>query len=87
MSRSTTTQYMFWRAFPILAFASLLLLRGSYRRLAGILSILAYCTLLHALMHAEARLSEPLHPLLLVIAAGAASRVWSGGFRRVHSAS
>jgi len=50
-------------------------------------SILAYCTLLHAVTHAEERLSEPLHPLLLVIVAGAALRVWSGGFRRVHSAS
>jgi Dolichyl-phosphate-mannose-protein mannosyltransferase len=87
MSRSTTAQYMLWRAFPIVGFAALLVLRGSYRRLAGILSILAYCTLLHAVTHAEARLSEPLHPLLLVIVAGAALRVWSAGFRRVHSAS
>ena len=71
MSRNTTAQYMVWRAFPLLAFASLFLLRGSYARLAGILSIVAYCTLLHALTHAEARLSEPLHPLLLVIVAGA----------------
>jgi hypothetical protein len=83
MSRSTTAQYMLWRAFPILAFASLLMLRGAYRRLAGILSILAYCTLLHAVTHAEVRLSEPLHTLLLVIVAGAAVRVWSAGFRRV----
>ena len=87
MSRSTTAQYMFWRAFPIGGFAALLVLRGSYRRLAGILSILAYCTLLHAITHAEARLSEPLHPLLLVIVAGAALRVSSAGLRRVHSAS
>ena len=87
MSRSTTAQYMVWRAFPIVGFAALLVLRGSYRRLAGILSILAYCTLLHAVTHAEARLSEPLHPLLLVIVAGAAVRVWSIGFRRVPSES
>ena len=87
MSHSTTAQYMFWRAFPIGGFAALLVLRGSYRRLAGILSILAYCTLLHAITHAEARLSEPLHPLLLVIVAGAALRVSSAGLRRVHSAS
>ena len=87
MSRSTTAQYMFWRAFPLVGFAALLLLRGSYRRLAGIFAILAYCTLLHAVTHAEVRLSEPLHPLLLVIVAGAAVRVWSAGFHRVRSAS
>ena len=87
MSRSVTAQYMVWRAFPILGFASLLVLRGSYRRLAAILSILAYCTLLHAVTHAEARLSEPLHPLLLVILAAAVLRVLPAGWRRVHSAS
>jgi hypothetical protein len=81
MSRSTTAQYVFWRAFPLVGFAALLVLRGSYRRLAAILAILAYCTLLHAVTHAEARLSEPLHPLLLVIVAGAAVRVWSAGLR------
>ena len=74
MSRSTTAHYMLWRAFPLVGFAALLVLRGSYWRLAVILSILAYCTLLHAVTHAEVRLSEPLHPLLLVIVAGAALR-------------
>jgi 4-amino-4-deoxy-L-arabinose transferase-like glycosyltransferase len=68
-SRSTTAQYMLWRAFPLVAFAALLWLRPYWRRLLPLLAILAYCTLLHAITHAEARLSEPLHPLLLVILA------------------
>jgi Dolichyl-phosphate-mannose-protein mannosyltransferase len=72
MSRSTAAQYMVWRAFPILAFAGLFVLRRRLLGFRGVLSILAYCTLLHALTHAEVRLSEPLHPLLLVIAAAAA---------------
>jgi 4-amino-4-deoxy-L-arabinose transferase-like glycosyltransferase len=75
-SRSATVQYMWWRAFPIVAFAALLWLRPHRRRLLPVLTILAYCTLLHAITHAEARLSEPLHPLLLVIfAAGVCARL------------
>jgi hypothetical protein len=42
--------------------------------------VLAYCTVLHALTHAEARLSDPLHPLLFVLFGGAvvvgSSRGW-----------
>jgi hypothetical protein len=71
-SRFETVQLVAARAFPLAAFASLLWLRPHWRRLAPVLVILAYCTLLHAITHAEARLSEPLHPLLLVIFAAAA---------------
>jgi hypothetical protein len=71
LSRWLTVQYMVARVFPLFALASLFLLRPYWRRLLPILSILAYCTLLHALTHAEARLSEPLHPLLMVIASAA----------------
>jgi hypothetical protein len=70
-SRWVTVQYIVARVFPLFAFAGLFLLRPYWRRLLPILSILAYCTLLHALTHAEARLSEPLHPLLMVIASAA----------------
>ena len=75
MSRSTAAQYMVWRAFPILAFAGLFVLRRRLLGFRAVLSILAYCTLLHALTHAEVRLSEPLHPLLLVIVAAAARHI------------
>jgi hypothetical protein len=62
---------MVWRAFPLLAVTCVLAMRDVRRRVPGILSMLAYCTLLHALTHAEVRLSEPLHPLLLVVISGA----------------
>jgi hypothetical protein len=38
-------------------------------------AVLAYCTLLHAATHAEARLSDPLQPLLLILIAGAGVRL------------
>jgi hypothetical protein len=73
-SRAATAQYMLARAFPLAAFAALVWLRPHWGRLLPVLAILAYCTLLHAITHAEARLSEPLHPLLLVVfAAGVCS--------------
>lgn len=75
-SRAATAQYLLARAFPIVAFAALFWLRPYWRRLLPVLTILAYCTLLHAITHAEARLSEPLHPLLLVVfAAGVCSAI------------
>lgn len=74
VSRWLTAQYMVARVFPLFALASLVALRPYWRPLLPILSILAYCTLLHALTHAEARLSEPLHPLLMVIASAAVLR-------------
>ena len=54
---------------PLLALLSLLLVRRSWRRLLVPLALLVYCTLLHAATHAEARLSEPLQPLLFVLIA------------------
>ena len=70
-SRFQTVQYLLSRALPLVAFASLFWLRPYWRRLLPVLSILAYCTLLHSITHAEARLSDPLHPLLFVIFAAA----------------
>jgi 4-amino-4-deoxy-L-arabinose transferase-like glycosyltransferase len=54
---------------PLLALASLLLVWRRWRRLVAPLAVIVYCTLLHAATHAEARLSEPLQPLLLVLIA------------------
>jgi hypothetical protein len=67
------------RALPLLALVSILTLWVQRRRLLPIYAILLYCTLLHAATHAEARLSEPLQPLLLVLLSGAAihhARAW-----------
>jgi 4-amino-4-deoxy-L-arabinose transferase-like glycosyltransferase len=70
-SRAAALQLMAWRAFPLLAFGALIALGRDRRRVTGIVLLIGYCALLHALTHAEVRLSEPLHPLLLVITAGA----------------
>jgi hypothetical protein len=67
---------MLWRAFPVLSLACLLLWPDLRQRVPGIVSVLAYCTLLHALTHAEVRLSEPLHPLLVVVTSGALAFIW-----------
>ncbi|CAN5650423.1 hypothetical protein BH24ACI4_BH24ACI4_24970 [soil metagenome] len=71
LSRFKTVQHLLARAFPLVAFASLFWLRPYWRRLLPLLSILAYCTLLHSITHAEVRLSDPLRPLLIVIFAAA----------------
>jgi 4-amino-4-deoxy-L-arabinose transferase-like glycosyltransferase len=76
-SRWATVQHLFWRAFPLVASAALLMLGSERHRAAGLIAVLVYCTLLHAATHAEARLSEPLHPLLLVIVVGALVRWWT----------
>jgi hypothetical protein len=62
---------MIARAVPIVALGAAVLLRRRWRRLLPIYALLVYATLLHAATHAEARLSEPFQPLLLVLIAGA----------------
>ena len=74
-SRFATVQWLIARAFPLVAFVTLLAFRPPWRFLIPLLSIILYCTLLHAITHAEARLSDPLRPLLWVIFATA---LWSG---------
>lgn len=59
------------RAVPIVALAAAVVLRHRWRHLLPLYAILVYTTLLHAATHAEARLSEPFQPLLLVLIAGA----------------
>ena len=56
---------------PVVALAAMLLLRRRWRELLPIHALLVYCTLVHAATHAEARLSEPLQPFLLLLVAGA----------------
>jgi hypothetical protein len=51
-SRFAAVQWVLARAFPLVAFATLLFLRPQWRRLIPVLSLIAYCTLLHAITHA-----------------------------------
>jgi len=62
--------YMIARLIPILALVAGIVLWRNWRRLLPIYALLGYCTLLHAATHAEARLSDPLQPLLFVLIAG-----------------
>ena len=78
VSRAETVLWVLARAFPIAAFVALLFLRPQWPRLIPVLSILAYATLLHAVTHAEARLSDPFRPLLLVLFA---AWMWSRAYR------
>jgi hypothetical protein len=73
-SRARTVLWVLGRAFPLAAFLALLYLRRHWHRLVPVTSMLAYATLLHAITHAEARLSDPFRPLLFVIAAAAILR-------------
>jgi hypothetical protein len=82
-SRAGTVLWVLARAFPLAAFLALLYLRRDWRRLVPVTSMLAYATLLHATTHAEARLSDPLRPLLFVIAAAA---IWRAAIPRLETA-
>ena len=62
---------MIARALPIAALLAGVVLWRRRRALLPIYALLAYYTLLHAATHAEARLSEPLQPFLLILIAGA----------------
>jgi hypothetical protein len=64
------------RALPIVALAGVFVLWSERRRLMPVNAILLYCTFLHAATHAEARLSEPFQPLLLIVVAGAIGALW-----------
>lgn len=68
-------QIMVMRFLPILAFAAAAAMWRNWRTLIPIYLLLAYATLLHAATHAEARLSEPFQPLLLLLIAAMAVRV------------
>ena len=69
--RRYAIQLLIWRATIFVAVAAMWVLRRRWRELLAVYAVMVYCTLLHAATHAEARLSEPLLPLLLVLIAGA----------------
>jgi Dolichyl-phosphate-mannose-protein mannosyltransferase len=69
--RKEAIEIMLSRGLPIVALFAIFVLWRHRRVLLPIYAILAYCTILHAAFHAEARLSDPLQPLLLILIAGA----------------
>jgi hypothetical protein len=75
---------------PILALIGLITVRRNggapkWRALFPVLALLLYFTLIHALTHAEARLSEPLQPFLLILLAGAVGRMgWQRKNEFIH---
>lgn len=66
------------RIMPIVALISCIILWRHWRVLLPIYAFLIYSTLLHAATHAEVRLSEPFHPILLILIGGAIQHVWLG---------
>ena len=64
-------QFMLSRAIPLIALAAGLMAFRQWRTLLPLYLVMIYINLIHALTHAEARLSDPLQPLLLVIISGA----------------
>lgn len=75
---------LFARVMPILALLASFVLRQRWRRLSPIYAILIYCTLLHAAAHAEARLSDPLQPLLMILVGGAVVMLWEAVAHRMR---
>jgi len=59
------------RILPILALLALGVLWRQRRALLPLYAVLIYATVLAALTHAEARLSEPLQPVLIILLTGA----------------
>jgi hypothetical protein len=70
-SSLAAVQVIFARFLPVVALSAVVFLRTVRSKSLPLLVLMGYFTLLHALTHAEARLSEPLQPLLLVVIAGA----------------
>ena len=69
-----TAAFMPGLVLPVVALGATFLLRDRWRDLLPIYALLIYCTLVHAATHAEARLSDPLQPYLVLLVAGAAVR-------------
>jgi 4-amino-4-deoxy-L-arabinose transferase-like glycosyltransferase len=59
------------RLLPLLALLAIVVLWRRRRALLPVYAVLIYATLLAAATHAEARLSEPLQPVLVILVAGA----------------
>jgi hypothetical protein len=64
-------QVIFARFLPVVALVALFFLRSEWSKMLPLLVMLGYFNLLHAMTHAEARLSEPLQPMLLILTGGA----------------
>ena len=64
-------QVIFARFLPIVALVALFILRSEGSKILPLLVMMGYFNLLHAMTHAEARLSEPLQPMLLILTGGA----------------
>jgi len=60
------------RILPIIAALSMIVLRHRWREFLPLLAVCGYFTAIHALTYAEARYSEPLHPILAIVIATAA---------------
>jgi len=82
-TRADALGAMFARFLPVLALIAVAVLWRRRRTLLPIYAVLLYATLLAAATHAEARLSEPLQPALVVLVAGALVHL----MRRVRRAS
>jgi hypothetical protein len=55
------------RALPLAALVAVFVLRRQWRRLLPVYLVLGYVTVVHALTHAEVRLSEPFQPALVAL--------------------
>jgi 4-amino-4-deoxy-L-arabinose transferase-like glycosyltransferase len=71
------------RVVPIVALVALFVLRRRWNALLPVLALLVYATLLHAATHAEARLSEPFRPFLLILIGGAFVEIIAPAVSRV----
>lgn len=63
------------RILPVFAALGAIVLRHRWREFLPLLAVCGYFTAIHALTYAEARYSEPLHPILAVIIATAAGEL------------
>ena len=84
LSHLVAVQYLIARVLPIIALLALVTTWRRWRTLLPISALLVYNTLLHAATHAEARLSEPLQPFLLIMIGGAALTLAEAAAKRIR---
>jgi hypothetical protein len=77
--------FMIGRILTIVALVAALVVWPKWRTLLPVYALLLYSNLLHAATHAEARLSDPLQPFLLIMLAAAIPVVWKATARRVSA--
>jgi len=81
-SSVAAVQVIVARAIPLLVPIALFFLRSKWARILPVLFIMGYFNLLHALTHAEARLSEPLQPFLLILISALTMKLLDRGEER-----